>query len=110
MAKWLSLLLLLCLISLPTSESITVYRLLLPDGRVIAYTEFAPDVGDYYWQAEQDAWYHVVRVEGDIGWLELTPPPPEKPTPVTQHLIAGAVLALLASASVYFYVSRRRKK
>lgn len=116
MVKWLSLLLLLGLIALPVSvassppETTNVYRLLLPDGQVIAYTEFAPQVGDYYWQADTDKWYHVVRVEGDIGWLEQTAPPEENGSKVTQKPLILVVLALCFMAAVYFWLIRRRTR
>lgn len=116
MLKWLSLLLLLGLIALPVSvagsqpENIKVYRLLLPDGQVIAYTEFEPQVGDYYWQAETDKWYHVVRVEGDVGWLELTAPPEENGRKVTQHPLTWVTLVLCIMAVAYFWLVRRRTR
>lgn len=115
MVKWLSLLLLLGLIALPVSvasnpsETINVYRLLLADGQVIAYTEFAPQVGDYYWQADTDKWYHVVRVEGDNGWLEPTAPPEDNGSKVTQKKpLTLVVLALCFIVIVYSWLIRRR--
>ncbi len=115
MAKWLSLLVLLGLMASPVStaatspaENIVSYRLLLADGQVIAYTEAVPHVGDYYWQADADKWYHVVRVEGDVGWLEPTAPPGENGRAVTPPPVIWVTLVWFFTAIVCFLMVGRR--
>lgn len=46
-----------------------IYQLIRLDGEVVAYTEFRPGVGDTYWHAEEDTWYHVVKMQGDLAWV-----------------------------------------
>jgi hypothetical protein len=107
MAKWVSCLLILGLLA--TGDP--VYRLMLDDGQVIAYTEFQPHVGDYYWQAEADTWYVVVRVEGDIGWLELTEPPAENPAPSFQpSLLRGTLVILSLTVVLWVLTAYKRPK
>ncbi len=101
----------LCLLSLPwpvassLREDVTVYRLVRPDGVVVAYTELPPAVGDIYWHAEEDVWYHVVRVEGNIGWVEVSPTleaSPQQPVWPYMILFIGGLL-------VVFLLLRRNK-
>ncbi len=107
MAKWLNILLIWGLLAIGNHP---VYRLLLNDGQVIAYTEFEPHVGDYYWQAEENKWYVVVRVEADIGWLELTEPPTgPSETPSSPSLLRGT-LVLSSIAIILFVLTTRRQK
>lgn len=113
MARYFGPLLLLCLL-LPLAaddspeEAATVYRLMHSDGRIIAYTEIMPHVGDVYWQAEEDKWYHVVRVEGDIGWLESTKTPVEKAMLDTQQVLRYLAVSVVAVGLCFWLVKLRK--
>lgn len=104
MVKWLSCLLVLAL--LIAGEP--VYRLMLADGQIIAYTEFQPHVGDYYWQAETDTWYVVVRVEADIGWVEPGEPPSGESAASWQPSLLRGVLVLLILTAVLWLLTNKR--
>ncbi|MGI6344824.1 MAG: hypothetical protein ACOX18_07190 [Bacillota bacterium] len=71
MRRTLIVLLLLILLPFdsPLLEEGVYYSLVLPDGRVIATTEFPPSVGDVYWDATTDSWYQVVSVVGQRAVL-----------------------------------------
>lgn len=115
MTKWLSMLLVFEIILSPALAASNpvpqpeVYRLLLADGQVIAYTEFQPHIGDYYWQAQQDVWYRVVRVEADIGWLEVTSPPPAEET-TQSPVLRSATLGLVVLVFIFLAVVLRRRQ
>lgn len=116
MAKWLSILLVLDIMLFPTLvasnplQEAEVYRLLLSDGQVIAYTEFKPYIGDYYWQAEQDVWYRVVRVEADIGWLEVTSPPTTEVQETSPSSLPLGTFILVALALILLCLYYRRRR
>ncbi len=88
-------------------EAVTTYRLVHSDGRIIAYTEIMPHVGDVYWQSEEDMWYQVVRVEGDTGWLEATKAPVEYSTRDTLQLL---LVASVVGLGICLWLVKLRRK